>query len=201
MIFWFTYFENITIQVKATVVTFWVIVERIWATFHICIWSHWPRYLPSNTIRRHLLSGPSSDPDEQDSTQQLHQSFPSQPLCRGSSGSGHLHPDHPRRNHNQKGRLDSGQGKIVYRWAWPCCSGYGWQLMFERSWVWILVPYTGWTFGHFFTLIFCKNGIVCLERPKIKEKEAGVGPFVKRLSNDWVQLKKLENSSRFLWFL
>ena len=52
------------------------------------------------------------------------------------------------------------------------------------------MPYTGWTFGHFFTLIFCKNGIVCLERPKIKEKEAGVGPFVKRLSNDWVQLKK-----------
>ena len=31
--------------------------------------------------------------------------------------------------------------------------------------------------GHFFTLICCKNCIVCLKRPKINEKEAGVGPF------------------------
>ena len=29
---------------------------------------------------------------------------------------------------------------------------------------------------HFFTLICCKIGIVCLKRPKINEKEAGVGP-------------------------
>ena len=29
----------------------------------------------------------------------------------------------------------------------------------------------------FFTLICCKNCIVCLKRPKINEKEAGVGPF------------------------
>ena len=34
--------------------------------------------------------------------------------------------------------------------------------------------------GHFFTLICCKNCIVCLERPKINEKEAGVGPFFKK---------------------
>ena len=33
-------------------------------------------------------------------------------------------------------------------------------------------PYTGWTF---FT--YCKNCNVCLKRPKINEKEAGVGPF------------------------
>ena len=33
--------------------------------------------------------------------------------------------------------------------------------------------------GHFFTLICCKNCIVCLKRPKINEKEAGVGPFKK----------------------
>ena len=32
--------------------------------------------------------------------------------------------------------------------------------------------------GHFFTYICCKNcNDVCLERPKINEKEAGVGPF------------------------
>ena len=28
-----------------------------------------------------------------------------------------------------------------------------------------------------FALIFCKNCIVCLKRPKIHEKEAEVGPF------------------------
>ena len=39
--------------------------------------------------------------------------------------------------------------------------------------------YTGWTFGHFFTLICCKNCIVCLKTSKINEKVAGVGPFVK----------------------
>ena len=31
--------------------------------------------------------------------------------------------------------------------------------------------------GHFFTYIFCKNCNVFLKRPKIIEKEAGVGPF------------------------
>ena len=31
--------------------------------------------------------------------------------------------------------------------------------------------------GHFFTYICCKNCIVCLKRPKINEKEAGVGTF------------------------
>ena len=29
--------------------------------------------------------------------------------------------------------------------------------------------------GHFFTLICCKNCIVCLKRPKINAEEAGVG--------------------------
>ena len=32
--------------------------------------------------------------------------------------------------------------------------------------------------GHFFTYICCKNCNVCLKRPKINEKEAGVGPFL-----------------------
>ena len=32
-------------------------------------------------------------------------------------------------------------------------------------------------FDIFCTLICCKNCIVCLKRPKINEKEGGVGPF------------------------
>ena len=31
--------------------------------------------------------------------------------------------------------------------------------------------------GHFFTLIYCRNCIVCLKRPKINETEARVGAF------------------------
>ena len=61
----------------------------------------------------------------------------------------------------------------------PWSSGYGRRLMFVRLWVRIPSPYTGWTLGHFFTLICCKNCIVCLKKPKINEKEAGVGPFLK----------------------
>ena len=49
--------------------------------------------------------------------------------------------------------------------------------MIERLWVQIPALYTGWTF---FALIFCKNCIVCLKRPKINEKEAGVGSFLKK---------------------
>ena len=37
--------------------------------------------------------------------------------------------------------------------------------------------------GHFFTYICCKNCNVCLKRPKINEKEAGVGPFKKKKNN------------------
>ena len=50
--------------------------------------------------------------------------------------------------------------------------------MFWRSWVRILALYTGWTW-QFFTLICCNNCIVCLKRPKINKKEAGVGPILK----------------------
>ena len=52
-----------------------------------------------------------------------------------------------------------------------CCwsSGYERRLMFKRSWVWILVPFTGWKW-HFFTLICCKKyNDVCLKRPKMNE--------------------------------
>ena len=54
--------------------------------------------------------------------------------------------------------------------------------MFQRSWVWITMLYTGWTW-HIFTLICCKNCVVCLKRPTINEKEAGVGQF----KNNWCQ--------------
>ena len=55
----------------------------------------------------------------------------------------------------------------------PWSSGYGKRLNFQRLWVLLPAPYTGWTF---FTYC-CKNCNVCFKRPKINEKEAGVGPF------------------------
>ena len=58
----------------------------------------------------------------------------------------------------------------------PWFSGYGRRLMYNRSWVRIPAPWTGWTW-HFFSLICCSNCIACLKRPKINEKSAGVGPF------------------------
>ena len=42
--------------------------------------------------------------------------------------------------------------------------------------------------GHFFTLICCKNCIVCLKRLKRNEKEAGVGPFLRTLTHVLEQL-------------
>ena len=33
--------------------------------------------------------------------------------------------------------------------------------------------------GHFFTFVCCEDCNVCLKRPKINEKEAGVGPIFK----------------------
>ena len=63
----------------------------------------------------------------------------------------------------------------------PWSSGYGKRLMLQRAWVRILDQYTVWTFWHFFTLIFCKNCIVCLKRQKINEKEDRVGPFFKKV--------------------
>ena len=58
---------------------------------------------------------------------------------------------------------------------WSNC--YGRWLMFKRLWVRTSAMYTGWTF---FTLICCKNCIVCLIRPKINEKEAGLAHFFKK---------------------
>ena len=60
------------------------------------------------------------------------------------------------------------------REPWSC--GYVRQLMSERLWVQIPGLYE----MSFFTLICCKNCIVCFKRPKINEKEAFVGPFFKK---------------------
>ena len=49
-----------------------------------------------------------------------------------------------------------------------------------------------WMGMTFFTLICCKNCIVCLKRPKINEKEAGVAHFFK---------KRLTKREYFLTFL
>ena len=38
-----------------------------------------------------------------------------------------------------------------------------------------------WMDMTFFTFICCKNCIVCLKRPKINKKEAGVGPIFLRM--------------------
>ena len=62
--------------------------------------------------------------------------------------------------------------------------------MLERSWVRIPAPYTGWTFGHLFVV-----KIVCLKRPKINEKEAGVGPFFKLMR--WLRYTRFILMSRF----
>ena len=35
--------------------------------------------------------------------------------------------------------------------------------------------------GHFFTYICCKNCVVCLKKTEINEKEAGIGPFLKKV--------------------
>ena len=51
------------------------------------------------------------------------------------------------------------------------------RIVIKRSWVRIPAPDTGWKI---FTLICCKNGIVCLKRPKINKKEAGHGHFLKK---------------------
>ena len=53
--------------------------------------------------------------------------------------------------------------------------------MFQMPWVGIPALYTGWTFFHI--RICCK---ICnvFERTKIREKDAGVGPFLKRLATN-----------------
>ena len=66
--------------------------------------------------------------------------------------------------------------KLLQSGQEPWSSGYGKRLTFQRLWVRILAQYTGWTF---FTYYCCTNCNFCLKRPKINEKEAGLGPFKK----------------------
>ena len=65
--------------------------------------------------------------------------------------------------------LNSNQPNIRSAVKEPWSSGYGRRLAFERLWVRIPVPDTGWTL---FTLYCCKNCNVCLKRQKINQKEA-----------------------------
>ena len=44
-----------------------------------------------------------------------------------------------------------------------------------------------WMDMTFFTLICCKNFIACLKRPKINEKEAGIGPVKKHPKLFYIQ--------------
>ena len=59
----------------------------------------------------------------------------------------------------------------------PWSSSYGWRLMYVRLWVRILVPYTGWTFGHFFTLICCKIVLHVWKNRKWTKKRPGLSPI------------------------
>ena len=52
---------------------------------------------------------------------------------------------------------------LCYLGREPWSSGYGRRLMFQRSWVQTLAPYTGWTF---FTFICFQDCIVCLKIAK-----------------------------------
>ena len=82
------------------------------------------------------------------------------------------------------------------REPWP--SGYGRHLMMRGC------GFESWCRRmdmKFFTLICCKNCIVCLKRPKINGKEAGVGPFFKKdsklLSPDIILLKTSLSTTRY----
>ena len=68
----------------------------------------------------------------------------------------------------------------IYQWGRePWSSDYGRRLTFQRSWVRIPAPYTGWTFFHIYLLY--KFVMFVWKRPKINEKEVGVGPFFKNI--------------------
>ena len=89
--------------------------------------------------------------------------------------------------------------KYLYR-AWPRPSGYGWWLMFNRLWVWILALHTGWTFGHFSHWFVVK--IVCLKRPKINKKSGRVGPFkeVKKIFKSYSIINHCDRINDLVWY-
>ena len=59
----------------------------------------------------------------------------------------------------------------------PVSSGYGWRLMFWRSWVRIPALYTGWKFFNIYLL----PNLECLFEKTKKQKEAMDGPFFKKI--------------------
>ena len=79
----------------------------------------------------------------------------------------------------------------------PWSSGYGRRLMFQRLWVQIPAPYTGWTF--FYLPICCKNYYVCLKRRKQMKKRPGLAHFFKK--NSFPRLGKVWFIPKFLEFL
>ena len=92
----------------------------------------------------------------------------------------------------------------TYMTAMPTCQPYlGWEvwssatgrkLMLKWSWVRIPAPDTRWTF---FTPLCCRNCNVCLKRPKIKEKEAKDGPFLKTARPPFRMVEKKRSRVRF----
>ena len=75
--------------------------------------------------------------------------------------------------------LSSSSNLSLIAWREPWSSGYGRRLTFQRLCVQIPTLYTGWT-CHFFTHSCCKNcNEECFKRPKINEKEAGMGHLKK----------------------
>ena len=69
--------------------------------------------------------------------------------------------------------------------------GLGRRLLFKRSWVWIHVPDSGWTF---FTLIIVKI-VLFVFKSQINQKEARNGPYFKEIkciliSLQWVHCVK-----------
>ena len=71
---------------------------------------------------------------------------------------------------------------VFGRESWS--SGYVRRLMFQRSWIRIVVPYTGWTF---FTCICYKNCIVCLKKNENKRKRSRIKKEMKsgQICNFW----------------
>ena len=94
---------------------------------------------------------------------------------------------------NRRILTDWPQNEWAGRERWS--SGSGRRLMFQRSWVWLSAPYTGWTF---FTFICCKYCNVSLKRPKIKQKRGWPIFLLKTIIlTDWPEneLKRMQTYS------
>ena len=69
----------------------------------------------------------------------------------------------------------------------PWSSGYGWPLMFVRSWVQIPAQYTGWTFFHIDLL---SKLYQCLFEKKTKKTKRGRGwPIFIKKETKWMDIE------------